>query len=486
MLLNNILYGVRLQAVAGNMDIVVNNLVFDSRIVAKDNVFVAVAGSQVDGHEYIEKAIDSGAIAIVCSTLPNDLANGITYVEVTDSAEALGIMAANFYDKPSEKLKLVGVTGTNGKTTIASLLYNLYQSAGYSCGLLSTINNKIGEKVYPATHTTPDAIQLNKMLAEMIDSGCSYCFMEVSSHALSQHRTAGLTFSGAIFTNLSHDHLDYHQTFDAYIKAKKTLFDNLPKSAFALVNNDDKRGKVMLQNTKAAKHFYSLRSAAEFRAKIISNNLDGLELDIDGMQVWFRIFGEFNAYNLMAVYGTAILLGMESAEVLTLMSNLQPAPGRLEQVPNSLGLTALVDYAHTPDALSKVLETIRKFRSGNEQLITVVGCGGDRDKEKRPLMSAIACQLSEKVILTSDNPRGEDPETILDDMMAGVGPSVKRKALRITNREEAIKTACLMAQNKDIILVAGKGHENYQEINGERFPFDDREVLTRMLTLTNN
>jgi len=310
--------------------------------------------------------------------------------------------------------------------------------------------------------------------------------MEVSSHALDQHRTAGLTFTGAIFTNLSHDHLDYHQTFDAYIKAKKSLFDNLPKDAFALVNNDDKRGKVMLQNTKAKKHFYAIKSAAEFRAKIITNNLDGLELDVDGLQVWFRIFGEFNASNLMAVYGAAVLLGMESSEVLTLMSNLPTAPGRLEQVPNSLGLTALVDYAHTPDALTKVLQTINNFRSGNEQLITVVGCGGDRDKEKRPLMAATACQFSEKVILTSDNPRSEDPEKIIDDMMAGIGPSAKRKALRIANREEAIKSACLMAQGKDIILVAGKGHESYQEINGERFPFDDREVLAKMLTLTNN
>ena len=486
MLLNNILYGVPLQAVAGNMDIAVGDIVFDSRLVGKDAVFIAVRGTQVDGHEYIAGAINSGATAIVCSQLPEDLTKGITYVEVKDSAAALGIMAANFYSKPSEKLKLVGITGTNGKTTIATLLHDLYQSAGYSSGLLSTIGNKIGEKEYPATHTTPDALQINKMLAEMVANGCSYCFMEVSSHALSQHRISGLTFTGAIFTNLSHDHLDYHETFDAYIKAKKTLFDNLSKTAFALVNNDDKRGKVMLQNTKADKHFYSLRSVAEFRAKIISNNLDGLELDVDGTQVWFRIFGEFNAYNLMAVYGTAVLLGMESAEVLTLMSDLQSAPGRLEQVPNSLGLTALVDYAHTPDALTKVLETVNTFRSGNEQLITVVGCGGDRDKEKRPLMASIACQLSEKVILTSDNPRSEDPEKIIDEMMAGIGPSLKRKALRIANREEAIKTACLMAQNKDIILVAGKGHENYQEIKGERFPFDDREVLTRMLTLTNN
>ena len=484
--LNNILYGVPLQAVAGNTDIAVNKLVFDSREVAKDDVFVAVKGTRTDGHDYIDTAINSGARAIVCSVLPKNLVKEVTYVEVADSAEALGIMAANLYDNPAAKLKLIGITGTNGKTTVATLLYNLYQAAGYYTGLLSTIKNMIGNKEYPATHTTPDALQLNSMLAEMVASGCEYCFMEVSSHALAQHRTAGLTFTGAVFTNLSHDHLDYHQTFAAYIKAKKSLFDHLPKGAFALINNDDKRGKVMVQNTRAAKHFYALKSTAGFRARILANNLDGLELEIDGLQVWFKIFGGFNAYNLLAVYGTARLLGMDAAEALTLMSNLPAAPGRLERVANNLGLIALVDYAHTPDALANVLATIKEFRSGNEQLITVVGCGGDRDKEKRPLMSAIACRYSEKVILTSDNPRSEDPEKIIDEMMAGISPADKRKALRITNREEAIKTACLMAGNHDIILVAGKGHENYQEIKGKRYPFDDREVLARMLTLTNN
>jgi UDP-N-acetylmuramoyl-L-alanyl-D-glutamate--2,6-diaminopimelate ligase len=357
---------------------------------------------------------------------------------------------------------------------------------GYKCGLLSTINNKIGDKEYPATHTTPDALQLNRMLSEMVDSGCTHCFMEVSSHALAQHRTEGLTYTGAVFTNLSHDHLDYHVTFDAYLKAKKTLFDNLPKSAFALVNVDDKRGKVMLQNTKASKHFYALKSVAGFKAKIISNNLEGLEMDMDGMQVWFRIFGTFNAYNLLAVYSTAVLLGMDPAEVLIQMSELHPAPGRLEQVPNTLNRIALVDYAHTPDALENVLETITQFRSGNEQLVTVVGCGGDRDKEKRPIMASIACRLSQKVILTSDNPRTEDPEKIINEMMAGVSPGDRRKVLRITDREEAIKTACLMVNDKDIILVAGKGHEDYQEIKGKRYPFDDREILNRMLTQTTN
>ncbi len=485
-LLNNILYGVPLQAVAGNTDIEISGLAFDSRKIDKGDLFIAVKGTLADGHDFITKTIEAGAAAIVCNQLPENLDKAVTYVEVTNTAEALGIMAANYFDKPSKKLKLVGITGTNGKTTIATLLHNLFQSAGHNSGLLSTICNKIGEDEYPATHTTPDAIQLNKLLAEMVGKGCTHCFMEVSSHALSQHRTAGITFAGAVFTNLSHDHLDYHQTFDAYIKVKKSLFDGLPKSAFALVNADDKRGKVMLQNSKAIKHFYALKTVAEFKAKILSNNLDGLELEVDGVQVLFRIFGSFNAYNLLAVYGTAVLLGLDSAEVLTLMSDLHPVSGRLEQVTNTMGLTALVDYAHTPDALSKVLETITELRSGNEQLITVVGCGGDRDKGKRPLMSAIACQFSEKVILTSDNPRSEDPERIIDEMMDGIGLSQKRKALRITKREEAIKTACLMAQQRDIILVAGKGHENYQEIKGKRLPFDDREVLAKMLTLTKN
>jgi UDP-N-acetylmuramoyl-L-alanyl-D-glutamate--2,6-diaminopimelate ligase len=484
--LNNILYGVSLQAVAGNTDIEVANLVFDSRQAATGDVFFAIVGTQVDGHKFIPSVEEKNPAAIICERLPEKLQDSITYVQVSNSAEALGITASNYFDNPSAKLRLVGVTGTNGKTSIATLLYNLFTEAGYRSGLLSTISNRIGDKETSATHTTSDAIQINKNLKEMVEAGCEYCFMEVSSHALVQHRTTGLNFTGAIFTNLSHDHLDYHKTFDEYIRAKKLLFDHLPKSAFALVNIDDKRGKVMLQNTRAAKHYYALKSAAEFKAKIISNNLSGLELDVDGMQVLFRIFGTFNAYNLLAVYGAAVLLGLEQTEVLTLVSNLQAAPGRMEQVYNDMGITALVDYAHTPDALTKVLETINEFRSGNEQLITVVGCGGDRDKDKRPLMAAAACELSEKVILTSDNPRSEDPEKILDDMMAGVSPSQRRKALRITEREEAIRTACMLANDRDIILVAGKGHETYQEIKGERFPFDDREVLARMLTLNTN
>lgn len=485
-ILNKILYGVSLQSIAGNTDIEVNNLVFDSRKVSSGDVFVAIKGTQVDGHSFIAAVVEKSPAAIVCEVLPEELTAGITYVQVADSAEALGIMATNFFENPSEKIKVIGVTGTNGKTSIATLLYNLFTEAGYKSGLLSTIANRIGGEELAATHTTADAIQINRNLVEMVEADCEYCFMEVSSHALVQHRVTGISFTGAIFTNISHDHLDYHKTFDEYIKAKKILFDILPKLAFALVNIDDKRGKVMLQNTKASKHYYALKSAAEFKAKIITNNLSGLELDIDGMQVLFRIFGTFNAYNLLAVYGAARLLGLDSTEVLTLMSNLQSAPGRLEQVYNELGITALVDYAHTPDALTKVLETINEFRSGNEQLITVIGCGGDRDKEKRPLMSAAACAMSEKVILTSDNPRSEDPEKILDDMMTGVSPSNRRKALRITEREEAIRTACMLAGEKDIILVVGKGHENYQEINGERFPFDDREVLMKILTLNTN
>jgi len=484
--LNNILYGVSLKAVAGKTNIAVGNLCFDSRKVEPGDVFFAIKGTRVDGHEFINTVAGNNPAAIICQEFPEKTDDSITYVQVDDTAHALGIIASNYFDKPSERLKLIGVTGTNGKTSVATLLYNLFTEFGLKSGLLSTISNRIGEKESGATHTTADAISINKNLIEMLNAGCEYCFMEVSSHALVQHRTTGLHFTGAIFTNLSHDHLDYHKTFDEYIKAKKILFDNLPKSAFALVNTDDKRGKVLLQNTKATKHYYALRTAAEFKAKVISNNISGLELEIEGIQVLFRIFGTFNAYNLLAVYGTAVLLGLDSTEVLTKMSNLHAAPGRLEQVYNQLSVTALVDYAHTPDALTKVLETINEFRTGNEQLITVVGCGGDRDKAKRPLMASAACDYSEKVILTSDNPRTEDPDTIIEEMMTGVSPSNRRKALKITNREEAIRTACLMAQEQDIILVAGKGHETYQEINGERFPFDDRQVLAKMLTLNTN
>ena len=481
--LNNILYNVSLIAVSGSTDISFNNLCFDSRKVQTNDAFVAVKGTHVDGHDYIQKTIDQGAKIIVCEILPEILDEAVTYVEVKSSSHALSIMAGNFYDNPTTKLKLIGVTGTNGKTTVATLLYNLYSQLGYKSGLLSTIENRIGDKVIKATHTTGDALQFNENINEMVSKGCTHCFMEVSSHALDQNRVAGAVFSGALFTNISHDHLDYHKTFDAYIAAKKKLFDNLPKSAFALVNIDDKRGQIMLQNTKATKSNYSLKSASQFKGKIIANSLSGLEMTIDEHAIWFKLFGHFNAYNLLAAYGTAILLGEQSEDVLTVLSNINPVPGRMEVVPNTVNITALVDYAHTPDALKNVLDTITDLRTGNESVITVVGCGGDRDKEKRPLMGSIASQLSNIVIFTSDNPRSEDPEVIINEMKKGVSASHKRKVVALVNREEAIKTACLLASPKDIILVAGKGHEVYQEINGKRLPFDDRKVLNEMLNL---
>ena len=480
------MYNVSLKAISGNTDIMVAGIEFDSRNVAPEGLFVAVKGTMVDGHDFIEQALDNGAIAIVCEHLPEELRSGVTYVAVKDAGSALGIIAANFYENPSKKLTLVGITGTNGKTTVATLLYKLFDKLGYKSGLISTIQNLIGEKVIPATHTTPDAIQLNRLMLDMVNEGCTHCFMEVSSHALDQDRVAGLDFSGAIFTNISHDHLDYHQTFDEYIKAKKMLFDMLTASAFSLVNTDDKRGRVMQQNTKSFKSTYSLKSASEYKAKIISNSLDGLQLTIDGRDVWFKIFGDFNAYNLLSVYGAAMLMGEDPEQVLMVLSELDAAPGRLERVKADVGITALVDYAHTPDALKNVLQTIADFRSGNETLITVVGCGGDRDKEKRPMMASIACDYSDKVIFTSDNPRTEEPMQIIREMQAGVGPSEMRKTIALEDREEAIKTACMMADGKDIILVAGKGHEPYQEIMGKKHPFDDREVLSRMLKLMKN
>jgi len=484
--LNNILYKVSLKAVSGSTDIGFNNLCFDSRKVTTNDCFVAVKGTLADGHSYIAKTIEQGASVIVCEVLPEMLEENVTFIEVKNSAEALSIMAANYYDNPSKKLKLIGVTGTNGKTTVATLLYQLFSQLGYKSGLLSTIENRIGDTVLKATHTTGDALQLNENLVKMLKQGCTHCFMEVSSHALDQKRTAGFEYAGALFTNISHDHLDYHKTFDAYIAAKKRLFDGLPKSAFALVNTDDKRGKIMLQNTKATKSSYSLKSASEFKGKIIYNSLNGLEMTIDNRSIWFKLFGDFNAYNLLSVYGTALLMGEQPEEVLTVLSNINPVPGRMEVVPNAVKITALVDYAHTPDALKNVLETIAGLRTGNENVITVIGCGGDRDKDKRPLMGAIASEMSDKVILTSDNPRSEDPNTIIDEMKQGVGASNKRKVVALVNREEAIKTACLLASPNDIILVAGKGHENYQEINGKRLPFDDRKVLTEMLHLMEN
>lgn len=484
--LNNILYNVSLKAVSGSTDVVFNKLCFDSRKVKENDAFVAIKGTNVDGHNYISKTIEQGANVIVCEILPDTLDEKVTYVEVKNSAKALGIMAGNYYNNPSKKLILIGITGTNGKTTVATLLFNLFSQLGYKSGLLSTIENRIGDTVLKATLTTGDALQVNHNLSEMIKQGCTHCFMEVSSHALDQNRVAGFQFAGALFTNISHDHLDYHKTFDAYIAAKKTLFDILPKTAFALVNMDDKRGRIMLQNTKAVKSTYSLKSATEFKGKIVSNSFSGLEMSIGKHSIWFKLLGNFNAYNLLSVYGTAVLLGEQPDDVLTILSNIDPVPGRMEFVPNRVKITAIVDYAHTPDALKNVLNTIGKLRTGNETVITVLGCGGDRDKDKRPLMGSIASEMSDKVIFTSDNPRSEDPNVIIEEMKQGVGASNKRKVVALVNREEAIKTACLLASPNDIILVAGKGHEDYQEIMGKRLPFDDRKVLSEMLTLMEN
>ena len=483
--LKDILYKVSLLATEGDTGREITSVVFDSRKVEAGCVFVAVSGTQVDGHRFIAQAVAQGAVAIVGEQLPEEKATDVTYVQVGNSAEALGIMAANFYDNPSAKLQLVAITGTNGKTTVVTLLHQLFVRLGYHTGLLSTVSNKINDRVIPATHTTPDAVQLNALLAQMVSEGCTHAFMEASSHAIAQHRMSGLHLAGAVFTNITHDHLDYHETFDNYIKAKKQLFDGLSREAFALVNIDDKRGRIMVQNTKARSYTYSLKSATDFKAKVLSNTLEGLELEISdhdapSQLVWFNLIGDFNAYNLVAVYGVAVLLGEEGADVLTELSGVSPAQGRFEQIISPDGITAIVDYAHTPDALKNVLNTIQNVRTKNETVICVVGCGGDRDKTKRPEMAAIATQLSDRVILTSDNPRSEDPEQIIRDMQQGVSASSYKKVLAITNRKEAIKTACLMAQKGDIILVAGKGHETYQEIKGVKHDFDDKKVIEEL------
>lgn len=479
--LKDILYKVSLISTTGDMDLRIQNIVFDSRQVIERSVFVAVPGTQVNGHDYIEAAVIKGATVIVCEILPEVLNEGITYVQVVNSAKAMGIMASNYFDNPSEKLKVVAVTGTNGKTTTVTLLHQLFMEMGYSVGLLSTVENKINSEVIPATHTTPDAVSVQALLSKMLDAGCTHCFMEASSHAIVQERIAGLKMAGAVFTNISHDHLDYHLTFDEYIKAKKKLFDELPKDAFALVNVDDKRGMVMLQNCKATHQTFGLKSPADFKAKIISNTLEGLELDINNKLIWFRMIGAFNAYNLLGVMGTSVLLGEDEEEVLRELSGIKGAKGRFDRISIG-GITAIVDYAHTPDALDNVLKTINGVRTGNEQLITVVGCGGNRDKSKRPIMAKIAVQESDKAILTSDNPRFEEPMDILNDMQQGVGPTERRKTLTIEDRREAIKTACMLSNKGDIILIAGKGHEDYQEIKGVKHHFDDAEVVTELLT----
>ena len=482
-ILKDILYKTGLEEVIGTTNVAIENVFFDSRAVESFSLFVAVSGTQVDGHKFIDKAIEKGAVAVVCEQLPEVLNKDITYVKVGNSAEALGYIACNFYDNPSEELKLVGVTGTNGKTSVVTLLHQLFQSLGYKCGMLSTVVNKIGDDVLNATHTTPDALSVNRLMHEMVEEGCDYCFMEASSHAIDQHRVTGLDFDVAVFTNITHDHLDYHKTFKNYINAKKLLFDNLKPEAFALVNNDDRNGAVMVQNTSAKVQTYGVKTMTDFKAKVIENQFTGLQLSIDGNDVWTRLVGGFNAYNLLAVYGVAVLLEQDKMDVLTAVSKLDTVNGRFEYIKTPSDIAGIVDYAHTPDALENVLETIKEIRTRNEQVITVVGCGGDRDKAKRPEMARIACKFSDKVIFTSDNPRSEEPDVIIADMQAGVPPQDFKKTLSITNRKEAIKAAVTMAESGDIILVAGKGHETYQEIKGVRHDFDDMAVLTELFQM---
>ncbi len=482
--LKTILSGIKELEIQGDKNLNISGLAFDSRKAEKGFAFVATRGTVVDGHDFIVKAIENGASCIICEEIPINKNSNICYVRVADSQESLGILAANWYNNPSRKLKLIGVTGTNGKTTTASLLHHLFTDLGYSSGLLSTIENKIEKKIFKATHTTPDALQLNDLLAQMVKAGCSYCFMEVSSHALVQKRTAGLVFAGGIFTNLTHDHLDFHKTVAEYIKAKKMFFDGLPKTAFALSNIDDKNGLVMLQNSKAQKYTYGLKNSADFKGKIIENQLSGLHLQIDDHDIYCRLVGQFNAYNLLAIYGTARLLGENELEILPALSNLKSVAGRFDYRQSPEGIMAIVDYAHTPDALKNVLETINQLQNEDCKIITVVGAGGNRDTSKRPEMARIAASLSDRLILTSDNPRFEDPDLILTEMQAGLNEEQQKRSLQISNREEAIKTAFFLAKKGDIILIAGKGHENYQEIKGVRYPFDDKEIIEKLFTKT--
>ncbi len=484
-ILKDILYKVALEAVKGSTEIDVNKIEFDSRKIQENDVFVAIRGSVSDGHNFIEKAINLGAVVVVCDTFPEIIVSGITYIQVKNTNSALAFMASNYYDNPSSKLRLVGITGTNGKTTIASLLYQLFKKAGYKVGLLSTVKILVDEVEYKATHTTPDSLVINYYLNEMIEVGCEYCFMEVSSHGIHQKRTEGLHFEGGVFTNLTHDHLDYHPTFAEYRDVKKSFFDHLPKSAFVLTNVDDKNGAVMLQNTNAKKLTYALKSYANYKAQILENQLSGLLLKVNDNEVWVKLIGTFNAYNLVAIYGTAVELGMESIEALRLLSELESVSGRFQFIISEQNITAIVDYAHTPDALENVLKTINDIRTKNEQLITVVGCGGDRDKTKRPIMANIATTLSDKVIITSDNPRTENAATIIAEMEAGVEPQNYKKSLSIEDRKQAIKTACQLANPNDIILIAGKGHETYQEIQGVRHDFDDMKTVKELLEQLN-
>ncbi len=478
--LNDILAGVEILESNGDLAILINGIQFDSRKVKPGDLFVAVKGTHVDGHQFIAKAVELGAAAVVCEILPEAIPSGVVVVKIEQTQVNFGKMAAAYYNHPSANLKVVGVTGTNGKTTIATLLYKTFSLLGYKVGLISTIKYYVGHDEFPATHTTPDALQIQELMAKMVDAGCEYCFMEVSSHAIDQDRISGIEFNGGIFTNLTHDHLDYHLTFAEYLKAKKKFFDNLPGTAFALTNADDKNGMVMLQNTSALKQTYSLRTLANFHCKILEKHFDGMLLSIDGQEVWTHFTGVFNASNLLAVAGATLLLGVDRNELLRILSELRPVSGRFEIIRSPEGKYAVVDYAHTPDAIQNVLSGISEIRTGNEQVITVVGAGGDRDKTKRPKMAAEAVKQSDKVILTSDNPRSEEPEQILADMEVGVEPHQKHKVLSIVNRKEAIKTACMLARPGDIILVAGKGHEDYQEIKGVKYHFDDKEVINEI------
>ncbi len=481
--LQDILYRAGITEIIGKTDMIIESIEFDSRKVTKGSLFVATVGTQVDGHDFIESAIKKGAFAIVCEKLPVKLDSKVTYTIANNSSEALGYISANFFDNPSAELKLIGVTGTNGKTTIATLLHQLFMDLGYGVGLLSTIQNKINDTVIPSTHTTPDSIRINELLTDMVVNGCDYVFMEVSSHSVAQHRITGLKFSGGLFTNITHDHLDYHGTFKEYIKAKKGFFDRLPSNAFALTNADDKNGNVMLQNTIAKKYSYGLKNMATYKGKIIENSLEGMMMKVDDHEVYSLLSGNFNAYNILSVYAVARLLNQNKDEILVSISRLKGAEGRFDVVRSQHGITAIIDYAHTPDALENILSTLNSIRTHNEELITVVGAGGNRDGSKRPLMAKVASLLSNRVILTSDNPRNEDPLKILDEMKTGIDPAKKKNTMVIANRREAITTAFNIARSGDMILIAGKGHEKYQEIAGVKHPFDDKKVITELMEI---
>lgn len=471
--------------VKGDSNVAVDRVVFDSRMVQKGDLFVAVRGTQADGHKFIPMALEKGAVAILCENILGEIPENIPVVVVPDSATALGIAASNFYDNPSRKLRLMGVTGTNGKTSVATLSHQLFSEFGFKCGLLSTVRNLIGMREINATHTTPDAVAIQSLMKDMVEAGCNYVFMEVSSHAADQKRIAGLEFDIAVFTNLTHDHLDYHKTFDAYLKAKKLFFDMLPETAFALVNIDDRNGKVMVQNTAAMIKTYALHSLSDFKARVIESHFDGMLMSIDNVELWTKLIGEFNAYNLLAIYCVGILFDLPKEELLPVLSHLSTVEGRFEYIRSNTGVTAIIDYAHTPDALKNVISTINQIRSGSGQLITVVGAGGDRDKTKRPVMGKIASELSNRVIFTNDNPRSEDPQEIINEMLSGVEIDRRKNVLAISDRREAIRTACMLAEAGDVILIAGKGHENYQEIKGKRHYFNDKQVVSEIFMVNN-